>query len=106
MGADSLGAKGRPAEDVGADAARRFEKEWSSGAAFDSHLADMVIPFLALARARSRVSVPSFTPHLESGLRLAKQFTGCTFDVTQGERCVVVEVSPKPGESMDIQHNV
>lgn len=94
LGGDAIGARGKPAEEVGAEAAARFVRAAASGAAFDSNLADMVIPLLSLADAPSRVRVPEITAHLETGLHLAEQFTSCRWSVERGPGSAVVSVDP------------
>ena len=94
LGADAIGSRGRPAEEVGRDAATRFVKDAGSGAMVDANLGDMIIPLLSLASGPSEVSVPSVTPHLESGLHLAEKFTGCRWSVRRTERRFQVRVDP------------
>lgn len=94
LGGDAIGSKGKPAEEVGSEAAARFVGAASSGAALDSNLADMVIPFLSLSGAPSRVRVPEVSAHLETGLHLAAQFTSCRWSVERGPRSAVVSVVP------------
>jgi RNA 3'-terminal phosphate cyclase (ATP) len=48
-GASSLGERGLPAEKVGRRAAEELIKELKSKATVDMHLADQLIPYLALA---------------------------------------------------------
>ena len=95
VGADALGARGKPAERVGLEAAERFVLAAESGACMDVNVADMLIPLLSLAPRPSRVRVPAVTPHLESGLRLAELFTSCTWSVENGRRGTVVSVFPR-----------
>jgi RNA 3'-terminal phosphate cyclase (ATP) len=97
LGADGIGARGRPAEDVGKDAGRRFADAAKSGAALDLNLADMLLPILALASKPSKVAIPAITPHLTSGLELARQFTRCEWSVEKRERDFVVTVEPNGG---------
>ena len=94
IGADSIGAKGKGAEDVGREAALRFVAAAQSGACVDANLADMVLPLLSLAHKQSRAAVPRVTPHLMSGLELARQFTGCSWSVEEGGGATTVTVSP------------
>ena len=97
LGSDGLGAKGKPAEEVGRGAAERFVTAVKSGAAIDANLADMLLPILSLAPGPSSVAVPSVTSHLQSGLELAGQFTGCKWTVEEREGNVVVGIHPKGG---------
>jgi RNA 3'-terminal phosphate cyclase (ATP) len=63
-GFSALGRRRLPAERV-ADAAVDALLAWrASGAALDVHLADQVLPFLALARGPSRFTCAAATPHL------------------------------------------
>jgi len=94
IGADGIGAKGRPAEDVGREAASRFIAAARSGACLDENLADMVLPLLSLARESSRVAIPRVTAHLMSGLELARQFAGCRWSIDEGEGVSTVTISP------------
>ena len=95
LGADALGAKGKPAEEVGSDAASRFVRAVRSGASMDSNLADMLLPLLSMAPQPSQVRVPEVTEHLRSGLDLATQFTSCTWSSGSADGAAVVRVEPK-----------
>ena len=94
IGADAIGSKGKPAEEVGKEAASRFIHAARSGACLDLNLADMILPLLSLARMPSRVAVPSVSPHLLSGLELAGQFTGCRWSVDGSGGVSTVTISP------------
>lgn len=98
LGADAIGSRGKRAEDVGREAGEAFARAAKSGATVDSNLADMILPLLALARGPSKVRVPELTSHLETGLQLARQFTGSRWSVERGARSVVVEVDPRERE--------
>ena len=94
LGSDSLGKKGVPAEEVGRTAAESLVAAISSGATLDSNLADMVLPLLSLGDRPSRAKIPVVTPHLETSLAIAKQFTSCGYRQERAERSWVVEVIP------------
>lgn len=106
LGGDAIGARGKPAEEVGSEAAARFIGAAASGAAFDSNLADMVIPLLSLAAGPSRVRVPEVTAHLETGLNLAAQFTSCRWAVERGHGSAVVSVVPDRTGNEEGRQNV
>ena len=73
-GFSALGAPGRPAERV-ADAAVDALLSWrTSGAAIDTHLADQLLPFCALARQPSRFTCPALSPHLETVAWIVERF--------------------------------
>jgi RNA 3'-phosphate cyclase len=94
LGSDSIGARGRPAEEVGRDAAERFAATARSGACLDSNLADMVLPLLSMASGPSKVAIPTISSHLKSGLQLAGLFTGCTWTTEPSNGYFVVDINP------------
>jgi RNA 3'-phosphate cyclase len=94
LGSDAIGARGRRAEEVGADAGNRFVAFANSGASLDSNLADMLLPLLSLAPGPSKVRIPEATAHLESGLQLARQFTSCTYSVEPSDKGSIVAITP------------
>jgi RNA 3'-phosphate cyclase len=73
LGADNLGARGKPAETVGSECADKLLKEISTGMAVDSHLCDMLIPYMALADGVSRIGVTEVTSHLKTNIWAAKK---------------------------------
>jgi RNA 3'-phosphate cyclase len=94
LGADAIGARGKPSEQVGQEAAARFIAEVNSGACMDSNLADMVIPLLSLAPSASRVRVREVTSHLKTGLEIARQFTSCSWESEAQVGSTMVRVTP------------
>jgi len=74
IGSDSLGARGKRAEDVGLEAALKLIEEISSGMAFDRHMGDMLIPYMFLAKGRSVVGVSRITLHTITAISVAKKF--------------------------------
>ncbi|MCL4356149.1 MAG: RNA 3'-terminal phosphate cyclase [Nitrososphaerota archaeon] len=97
LGSDAVGAKGKPAEEVGREAAERFLAAKQSGGCMDANLADMLLPLLSLAKRESRVKIPAMTSHLESGLRLARLFTGCRWTAVPSGDGVLATVTPVEG---------
>ena len=95
LGADAIGAKGKSAEAVGEDAARRMIGSIRSGACIDTNLADMVAPLLSLAKGPSELRVPHVSQHLETGLHLARLFTGCEYSTKADEASFIVSIMPK-----------
>jgi len=80
LGGDSLGERGRPAEVVGEDAARKLLEEISSGAFLDRHMGDMIVPYLALAAGVSDVSLSQITMHTFTNVKVAERVAGVRFD--------------------------
>ncbi|MFB6129672.1 MAG: RNA 3'-terminal phosphate cyclase [Salinigranum sp.] len=79
-GFDALGERGKPAEDVGEEAAEAALAFEGGRAAVDEHAADQVLVFLALAGGR--VAVPRVTDHVLTSLDLLDTFG---FDVRVDE---------------------
>lgn len=74
LGADAIGARGKPAEKVGEESAESFAGAYRSGACVDSNLVDMIAPLLLLAKAPSSLLAPEVTGHLTTSLHVARQF--------------------------------
>lgn len=77
LGANALGERGKRAEEVGREAAEALLEELSTGACLDRHLADQLVPFLALASGESEVSISQVTEHLRTNLWVIRHFPGC-----------------------------
>ncbi|MFW9907313.1 MAG: RNA 3'-terminal phosphate cyclase [Candidatus Thorarchaeota archaeon] len=76
IGADRLGERGKRAEDVGRDAAKQLMKDLATGKAIDSHLCDMLIPYLALAEGESTIGITEITSHLVTNIWVARKILG------------------------------
>lgn len=63
LGSDSIGARGKPAEKVGEEAASKLVEDLDTRMGLDRHMSDMIIPFLALAKGTSYISGAKFTLH-------------------------------------------
>ncbi len=74
VGTDNLGKLGKRAEDVGKEAALELLKKQKSGACLDKHLADQILPYMALANGESRVSVSELTLHCQTNMWLIEKF--------------------------------
>ena len=96
-GFTALGRRGLPAEAV-ADAAVDAWLEWrASGAAIDDHLADQLIPFLAMAPTPSRVCCQAVTPHLRTVAWLVERFLAARVHLEDRIPAVVtIEPHPSP----------
>ena len=70
----SLGAIGKKAEIVGEEAARDFLDFMNSNAAVDLHLADQIVPYLAMAEGKSSFTVQRITRHLLTNIWVVQQF--------------------------------
>jgi len=73
-GFSSLGEIGKRAEKVGEEAVLQLLEYLSTDSCLEHHLADQLIPFLALAKAGSAFSVSKITRHLLTNIWVVKQF--------------------------------
>ncbi len=76
LGADRLGERGKRAEIVGAESAQHLLSELSTEMAIDSHLSDMLVPYLAIATGQSRIGVTKLTSHLETNIWVVERILG------------------------------
>ncbi|MCK5390635.1 MAG: RNA 3'-phosphate cyclase, partial [Candidatus Thorarchaeota archaeon] len=81
LGADGLGDRGVRAESVGIKAAEQLVNAVSIGNAIDSHLGDMIIPYLAVATGESRIGIADVTSHLTTNLWTIKQILDTTIQL-------------------------
>jgi RNA 3'-terminal phosphate cyclase (ATP) len=77
----ALGAIGKRAEMVGAEAAQDLLAWYRSGAALDPHLADQLVLYLALADGESRFTTAAITRHLLTNLWAIGQFREISYRV-------------------------
>lgn len=94
LGADSLGARGKRAEEVGIEAAEDFVMLRASGSCLDSFLADMLAPLLCFARQESRIRIPGVTKHLATSLHVASLFADCERSFEENERSTILTIRP------------
>jgi len=73
-GFGSLGELGKKAEKVGEEAVLQLMEYLSIDSCLEHHLADQLIPFLALAKGDSAFSVSKISKHLLTNIWMVKQF--------------------------------
>jgi len=88
LGASALGERGRPAEQVGGEAARLLAGQVETGACLDEHMTDQILPYLALAGGESRVSVAAITDHCRTNMAVIGEFLPVRFEVDEGRRTI------------------
>ncbi|MEM7815746.1 MAG: RNA 3'-terminal phosphate cyclase [Candidatus Aenigmatarchaeota archaeon] len=81
MGASSVGERGKTAEKVGEEAARLLKRQMESGACLDEWMADQILPYMALARGKSEVSVAKITQHAKTNISVIERFLEVKFKV-------------------------
>jgi len=84
-GFTTLGARGKPAEVVGQEAAAEFLTHHATGIPVDPHLADQLVLYLAQAKHASVLSTSCITSHLETNLAVTGYFLDLDFQIT-GQR--------------------
>jgi RNA 3'-phosphate cyclase len=81
LGANQIGAPGRRAEYVGADAATDLAADLATGACLDRHMADQILPYLALADGDSSITVAQVTRHALTNMWVIERFFDGRFQV-------------------------
>lgn len=76
VGSDGIGARGKRAELVGGEAAEKLVLDLRTGAPLDSHMGDMILPYLILSNEKSEVRISRVTMHLITEVYVAKKFPG------------------------------
>jgi RNA 3'-terminal phosphate cyclase len=88
IGADALGEKGKRAEAVGAEAAAKLLLVLHSDAVVDSHLADNLVPLLALVGGA--IKTDEITDHILSNVYVCEKFLKVRFAVDGKEKMIAV----------------
>jgi len=90
IGADALGKKGKPAEQVGKEVAKKLMNSISSKACFDVHMADNILVYLALADGKSKITVEDVSNHFRTNAYIIERFLGKMFDYSENKKPIVV----------------
>jgi RNA 3'-phosphate cyclase len=72
IGAEVLGARGLPAENVGKDCCFALKKEMASNSAVDSHIADQILLYIALFGGSVRIK--EMTSHARTNIDIIEKF--------------------------------
>jgi RNA 3'-phosphate cyclase len=91
LGADEIGKIGKSAERVGEDVAKSLLSSIKSGKAYDKRMSDQIIPFIALAKGRSEITVEDLTEHVRSNILVTEKFLGVKFEIDEKKRKIAVE---------------
>lgn len=83
-GFTALGRRGVPAERVADEAVDALLGFRTSGAAIDDHLADQLVPFLALAGEESDLTSPTASSHLRTVAWVVQQFVPARVTLAEG----------------------
>ena len=85
VGSDALGERGKPAEIVGKEAANKLLLEIRSHKPLDLHMADMILPYIAIADGISEISASKLTLHAYTNMHVIEKLTGVKFKLLEGE---------------------
>jgi RNA 3'-terminal phosphate cyclase (ATP) len=90
-GGSALGERGLPAEKVGRRVSEEVIAELRTGAAVDAHLADQLIPYMALA-GNSSYTVRELTLHAATNIWVTEQFLDVKFKIEEKKGLFEVSV--------------
>jgi RNA 3'-phosphate cyclase len=91
LGADEIGKIGKRAERVGKDTAKSLVSSIKSGKAFDKCMSDQIIPFIALAKGRSEITVEDFTEHVKTNMLVTEKILDVEFEIDEIDKKITVE---------------
>jgi RNA 3'-phosphate cyclase len=89
LGADALGKRGVPSEKIGETAANKLLDFLNTAAAIDPHLADNIIPLLAIVGGGIRTS--EITGHILSNMYVCEKFLNVRFTVDMQKNQITVK---------------
>lgn len=81
IGVDNLGRLGKSAEDVGKETAFALLKEEKANACLDKHLADQILPYMALIKDKSWVTVSEISNHFKTNIWVIEKFLAGRFEL-------------------------
>jgi len=93
LGGDAIGELRKLSEVVGREAAENLFREIEVQATVDVHLADMLVPYVALADGNSVYLTRDVTDHLDTNMWLAQKILGVKFQVTKVGKLYRIEKS-------------
>ncbi|HSQ48135.1 MAG TPA: RNA 3'-terminal phosphate cyclase [Candidatus Deferrimicrobiaceae bacterium] len=93
LGADAIGELHKMAEAVGKEAAQKLIAELHSKPTVDVFLADMLIPYIALAKGKSAFLVRTISDHIESNIWLMEKMLKVKFTVQKVKNLYRIEKS-------------
>ena len=82
---DALGVRGKPAEEVGTDAARGLIEQIERRAPIDKHLGDQLAIWMGLAEGTSKIRVSELTLHMLTCIEVIRNIAGARFTFDGGK---------------------
>ncbi|UCD26098.1 MAG: RNA 3'-terminal phosphate cyclase [Candidatus Bathyarchaeota archaeon] len=83
FGGDAIGELRKSSERVGREAAENLLREVQAQVTVDIHLADMLVPYIALAKGNSAYLARDITNHIDTNIWLAQKILGAKFQVAK-----------------------
>jgi len=93
IGADAIGQLKKTSEAVGREAAEKLIAELSVRPTVDGNLADMLIPYMALAEGTSTLLTREVSDHLETNVWLAEKMLKARFKIQKANGLFKIEKS-------------
>jgi RNA 3'-phosphate cyclase len=94
VGGSSLGAPRKTAEQVADEGAERLLRTYHTRAAIDPWLGDQILPYMALSRGPSVISVPFLTRHMKTNMWVIQRFLNVRFLCEEEDQRVRIECVP------------
>ncbi len=91
LGGDAIGELRKSSEAVGREAAENLLKETKQKATVDEHLADMLVPYIALANGKSAYLTRTLTEHLDTNIWLVEKILDIKIQTTRVGNLIQVE---------------
>jgi RNA 3'-terminal phosphate cyclase (ATP) len=83
IGADSLGERGKPAEEVGSQAATKLIDQLDRKCATDVNLSDMIIPYIAIADGNSIIMTSDITLHTRTNVAITENILKTKININE-----------------------
>jgi len=93
IGADAIGELKKTSENVGREAAEKLYAELSVKPTVDVHLADMLVPYMALADGTSSLLTREVSEHFETNVWLAEKMLKARFNIQKVNNLFRIEKS-------------
>jgi len=91
IGSDAIGELGKSSESIGTAVAKKLNTEILTAPTVDAHLADMLIPYVALTKGTSVFLTRTVSEHLETNIWLAETILNSKFNIKKTDALYRVE---------------
>jgi RNA 3'-phosphate cyclase len=91
LGADAIGELRKASETVGKEAAEKFFAEISAKPTVDVHLADLLVPYVALAKGKSTYLTRALSEHLHTNIWVAERILDAKFNLEKSDGLYKIE---------------